>query len=223
MSITAGQIRAASALLKWKQRHLAEASGLPPDTVHRAETGLSAPQRTTLDALRATFEQHGIEFLDNEGVRRRPEGVDILSGHSGLCRLHDLMDEDLNMHGGQVLISGVDEKVWAQHLGAYDVVATSRRAEIVERRKDIQMKCLVREGDPLSDAVTYCEYRATPEEFWNPVPFCVWGSNLAIIVFQADPAPRIWLHRSAIIAASFRGLFMSQWKQARPTTQSRPV
>jgi transcriptional regulator with XRE-family HTH domain len=71
--ITSELIRAARALIRWEQRHLAEASSVSLPTVKRLESkpgGLSA-HASTVSALVRALEAAGVEFTNGErpGVR----------------------------------------------------------------------------------------------------------------------------------------------------------
>jgi transcriptional regulator with XRE-family HTH domain len=72
--ITAAQLRAARAFLRWSARQLAKKSGVSHSAIARAEKveGSVHLQAHNLNAVRATFEEHGIEFLDANGVRHIP-------------------------------------------------------------------------------------------------------------------------------------------------------
>jgi transcriptional regulator with XRE-family HTH domain len=64
----AAQIRAARALLGWRQEELAKASRIGTATIQRIERSVG-PIRgyvSTLMRIQASFEQAGIRFLDNE-------------------------------------------------------------------------------------------------------------------------------------------------------------
>lgn len=62
--ITAAQIRAARALLNWKQTDLASASGVSEMSVKNLERGQTDPRVSTLRAIEEAFERAGIEFID---------------------------------------------------------------------------------------------------------------------------------------------------------------
>lgn len=67
--ITPAQIRAARALLGWKQVDLAKASGLSEMTVKNLEKPGSDPRASTLNAVQTAFEAAGVIFLE-PGVHR---------------------------------------------------------------------------------------------------------------------------------------------------------
>jgi len=62
-------IRAARALLRWEQRHLAEASSISLPTIKRLESkpGKLAAHASTLVALKRALELGGVEFIDENG------------------------------------------------------------------------------------------------------------------------------------------------------------
>jgi hypothetical protein len=73
--LTSEMIRAARALLRWEQRHLAEASSVSLPTIKRLESrpGPLVAYTSTVAALRRALEVAGIEFINGNqpGVRLR--------------------------------------------------------------------------------------------------------------------------------------------------------
>lgn len=67
--ITPAQIRAARALIGWKQTDLATASGISEMSVKNIERGVTDPRASTLQAMQTALEQAGVVFLD-AGVNR---------------------------------------------------------------------------------------------------------------------------------------------------------
>jgi len=74
--ITSEVIRAGRMLVRWDQKHLAEAAGVSHVTVRRLEAkpGPLMAEKPTIAKLRAALESAGVEFLaENDGgagVRR---------------------------------------------------------------------------------------------------------------------------------------------------------
>ena len=73
-AITGAQIRAARAFLNWSVRDLSERCGVSESAISRAEKidGVPGMQNRNLEAVRAAFEIHCIEFLEGAGLRMRP-------------------------------------------------------------------------------------------------------------------------------------------------------
>jgi transcriptional regulator with XRE-family HTH domain len=74
--ITASQVRAAKALLRWSGEDLAQKSGISLSTIRRVESSESVPEGQNLKtilAIRDALESAGVEFIgtpdDRPGVR----------------------------------------------------------------------------------------------------------------------------------------------------------
>ena len=67
MEINTVQVRAARALLDWKQTDLAAAAGIALPTVKRYETGARTPIPVLLAAIRRALEDAGVEFIPAKG------------------------------------------------------------------------------------------------------------------------------------------------------------
>jgi transcriptional regulator with XRE-family HTH domain len=73
--ITAAQIRAARALIGWKQTDLAAKSGVSEISIKNIERGHTDPRSSTLGALQAAFDKAGIVFLEAGDTRDGGPGV----------------------------------------------------------------------------------------------------------------------------------------------------
>jgi len=71
--ISGAQLRAARALLKWSVHELSDQCRVSRSAIARGEKvdGVLSMQARNLDAIRRVFEEHGIEFLELDGVRLR--------------------------------------------------------------------------------------------------------------------------------------------------------
>ena len=65
--LTPAQCRAARGLLDWSQQDLASGAGVGIVTVRQIEAGATESRRATLVVVRQTFEQAGVEFIDENG------------------------------------------------------------------------------------------------------------------------------------------------------------
>ena len=77
--ITSGQIRAARALIGWKQTDLATSSGVAEISIKNIERGATDPRASTLAAIQAAFEKAGVVFLDPGDTRDGGPGVRLIS------------------------------------------------------------------------------------------------------------------------------------------------
>lgn len=73
--ITPAQIRAARALLGWKQTDLADASRVSEISIKNIERGATDPRASTLGAIQTAFDKAGVIFLEPGDVRDGGAGV----------------------------------------------------------------------------------------------------------------------------------------------------
>ncbi len=211
--ITGRQIRAARALLDWDSVMLAEKAGLTRQTISRIESDIVQPQEATLARLMVAFGQSGIEFIENSGVRLKPQSVEVLSDTSGFTRFYEYVYEEISKFGGMVCVSGVDEKLFSKYR-LNPEVHRERMRELCARRQDITMRILVEEGDYNFVATSYASYRWQEKKYFSKASFYVFGSSLALISFDSQPPPLIILIKSAAFADAYRNAFDIAWNNA---------
>jgi predicted transcriptional regulator len=73
--ITPAQIRAARALIGWKQSDLAAASSISVISIKNIERGATDPRSSTLAAIQDAFTKAGVVFLDPGDTRDGGPGV----------------------------------------------------------------------------------------------------------------------------------------------------
>lgn len=66
-AISAGQCKAARALLDWKQTDLMKAAKVSEKTLVSFERGDTTPYKATLDKIRRALEKGGVEFIAENG------------------------------------------------------------------------------------------------------------------------------------------------------------
>lgn len=75
--ITPAQIRAARALLSWKQTDLAERAGVSEMSVKNIEREATDPRASTLRAIQSALEEGGVQFLDGHYTGEGGPGVRV--------------------------------------------------------------------------------------------------------------------------------------------------
>lgn len=207
------QIRAARALLNWSQSDLAKASGVATSSIKNIENEITVARRDTIDDITKAFEENGIEFGTDGGVRpRRPEAK-ILTGKKGFREFYDLVYSAMQK-GGEILISGVEENKISHLLGEYADFHRKRMGDIKER---VNVKCLLKEGDTDFAASTYCEYRWTKKEYVESTLFYVFNFHVALITFLEDDDVYIIIFDIPKLADFYKVLFKKLWDEANET------
>jgi transcriptional regulator with XRE-family HTH domain len=213
--INGRQIRAARGLLKWSGSLLAEKSGLTRETINKIEDEAVQPREGTLRDIFHVFDENGVEFLDNSGVRLKPQSIEVLSGLDGFDRFYEIQYADMLSNGGFIHACGVDEKLF-KHYGYRNVDHhLVRMTEMCKSRGiDHCMQILIREGDTNYVADGYAQYRWLSSENFSSTCFYVFNKYLALISFTAVPTPYVILIKSEAFADAYRQQFMKLWDTA---------
>lgn len=210
--ITRQQIKAARAMLDWSQKALAEkCSGVSEPTIKLIEAGKVKSTEGTLNALRRTFEDYGLEFLPQNGVRMRDDLLHILEARDTddnvYVRLLDDIYHTVNGRYGEVLFSFVD-----QSLSPPAVVDR----QLLIRKAGTTMRFLIRHGDsflryPLD------EYRCLPKGSYLNNSAVVYGDKVAYVINRLD---KIIIIRDPEVAEIKRMEFNLIWQMSEKPEKS---
>lgn len=214
--ITGKQIRAARIFLEWDAEDLASYADVNRETVFNIERGTVQPRPGTIDKIIKAFSDHRVEFLEDQGVRFTPEGVDVLNGQQGLIKFLDKIYSYLDAHGGELAATGIDEKQWIAAYGEENSRKHfTRMNALCKRRKDITIRSLTKEGFYPDESSSYTKYRWIDKKRFGTVPFYLCGDLLGIIVFKSNPSPKIILIQSSEVAAAYKQQFDDLWEAAK--------
>lgn len=218
--ISAAQIRAARSILDWSQEALAHATNLSIATIRNLELGHISPRHTTTHIIRATLENAGLEFIEPEGVRRRPEEITIYLGRDGIINFFDDVYQTVSRKGGEVVMVYASEDPFCEALGEYDEVYLKRMESIKDK---VTVKCILTENTENLCSASYSSYRTISKRYIDSVPFYIYDDKYAIILFEANPSPKIIVIQSRLIANAFRRQFHSMWEKATPLNSAVPL
>lgn len=212
MTVSREQIKAARAMLDWSQKVLAErCPDVSEPTIKLLESGRVNSTETTLNALRQTLEEAGIEFLPQNGVRFRNDLLTVVEprheNDNVYLRLMDDVYHTIKARAGEVLFSYVD-----QSLSPPDVVDR----QMMIRKAGGAMRFLVRNGDtflryPLD------EYRYLPKGLYINNSTVIYGSKIAFLI--NNPYSAIVIN-DPNIAEIQRMQFNLIWNAGEAPTQS---
>jgi transcriptional regulator with XRE-family HTH domain len=208
MPITTAQIRGARGVLNWSQNDLSARTGISATSIGSIENGITSARESTLIAFKKAFEDAGIEFFGNDGIRKKSFNVDILKGVEGFKSFSNDVRQISQQDDRDILQAYVDDKKFAKFL---ENEAVSHVVKL-EKTKKKNFKIIQKEGDTYFPAREYAEYRWIPEEQFIAVPFVVYGDKFAIILF--DPEPTIIVMNYPILAQAYRMQFKLLWEVA---------
>ena len=209
--ITSYQIKAARVLIDWSQNDLAEAIDVSLPTLRNIEKGGDA-KLDTLKKIKSVLELHGIEFLDNDGLKRRSTVLRTFEGQEGYWKFYDDVYETVKKSGGEILVSNVDEREFDKWLGERWEIQKNRMLDL-SGEQDFSIRILVKEGDRHFTVPEYAEYKWTPQDRFSEIPFYVYGNKLAIILFEPENVS-ISIIDNPKIAEAYKKQFNVMWDQA---------
>jgi transcriptional regulator with XRE-family HTH domain len=210
---TGKQIRAARVLAEWDAEDLAAKTKLTRETIFNIERGVFRPRPATLEKIVKAFSDIGIEFIENEGVRRRPEGVEIFEGAERFDDFYDFLYEHLKRYGGEVCLSISNQSLLAKYRKDpkvhYDRMKALFASGIIK-----PFRILASESEYFHRPM-YSVFKVQPEGNISPTGFWAFGDCLALISFVHSPAPYVVVLRSAPLAAAYRQAFDIAWAVAK--------
>lgn len=215
--ISAQQARAGRALLNWSQKDLSRESGISLNAINNFEREIVTPRRDTLDSLRRTLEQAGLEFIGETGVNRIQERLDVeVVATEGIAKtLTDDICAALRGGVGNLYMNGVD-------LGAFPPgeVGEFLRIESSARSETLQRCVLLPYGD-FNFLSREPVYRWASREGVGEVAFITYGQTLVLLMWE--PTPRAIIIRNRAVAETFRKQFEIRWAGARPPSPEQHV
>lgn len=207
--ITGRQMRAARALLEWTVEDLARNAGLNRDTVFNIEKGLVQPQEKTFAKLVNVFDRHGVEFLDEEGVRIRKHQVRVYSGKIGYRQFLDHIYDTLKDTGGKIRQFNASDGVYLAYGDDYVETHLKRMQKI----SDLDARVLNIEGDDDFSA-PYCVYRWLEKSNKILAPYYVYGDFLAMPMYNSDNNVDVISIHSKLLTERYVDQFALFWDKA---------
>ena len=208
--LTIEQCRGARGLLGWTQQDLADASGLSKTAINNFVKGHSDIKAESLRAIRMAFESAEIEFLEQDGLRKKSEDVRILKGPNAMSDMMDDIGQTMAMSGGEILIGNVDNTLSSQ-------ISTQKLFDHIELLKTnkIRERVLCIEGTKnVLSPNDECRWVPKDETEGRMVTF-IYGTKIA---FQLLDNAMIVIINSAEAQQAETRRFEQLWQNATPPT-----
>ena len=203
--IDAYQIRSARAFLKWSRDELCKLCNISVPTLRSIEDGKPAREKT-LSKIKDVLEKQGLEFLPQSGLRKKIDVVSIYEGNDYIDRFLDNVYETAMRHGGEIIVSNVDEKKFIEDRTPEAINRHSNRMLALD---NVSFKVLIGENDVNPNAEDYIDYRRLPDTYFSSVPFYIYGTKLAVMLWTQK---RIIVIDDPDLASSYRKQFDALWQ-----------
>ena len=196
-------------LVEWEAETLAKLAGLSRNAILQIERGEFRARPSTSEKITRVFADAGIEFIENEGIRRRPEGIEIFEGHERFHAFTDYVYQYLKDNGGDVCVSASDERLFNKYRKEPEQYRRNMKT-LVEGGK-VRVRILADESNFNS---VFADMRKLKSQSAAPTSFYAFGLNLALISFAHQSPPYVVLFRNSPFAAAFRQSFEAAWDAA---------
>ncbi len=210
--ITPTQMRAARAMLDVSQGHVAEYLGIAANTLSKIESGQSDASASRVNDIQRFYEREGIEFTENEGVKKNTNVIVKYEGQQGIREFFDDVYNEacngcqINLFNGapDLLIKWLGEDFYKMHSERMD-----------EHRDKVNFNIVVKEGERNFIAGGFAEYRTFPKEMVNDKTIYIYADKVGFFTFEEENVS-IRVFDSAELASSMNVLFEIAWdKMAR--------
>jgi len=187
---TIEQIRAARALIGWSQGELADRSGLSQTGIARIENGTNHPNSSTVDKIIKAFDTHDIEFIGENGVKKRNNEIKKFHGKNGLMEFMNDVYNSAKKTDRKLSFYNVKPGNWIDVLGEewwYSHV--ERMAQQLEKE---DTRILIPEGNRNFISSGYATYRWFTNKYQLNVnrTMYIYDGKLSFVTFM-DTAEQV--------------------------------
>jgi transcriptional regulator with XRE-family HTH domain len=214
---TGKQYRAGRVLADWDAGKLAKLARMSRNALLQIERGEFRPRPSTQEKLLRVFDDVGIEFIDNEGVRRRPQGIETFEGHERFHVFTDYVYQYLVDNGGEVCISVGDERLFLKYRKDLEQYRSNMKSLVDSGR--VHVRILAEESQFNS---VFAEMRKLKSHSAAPTSFYAFGQNLALVSFLHSTPPYVVLFRNSPFVSAFRQSFDAAWEHAEVKVSRAP-
>ncbi|MGE3770977.1 MAG: helix-turn-helix domain-containing protein [Bdellovibrionales bacterium] len=208
--IEAKQIRAARGLLDWTREDLAKASGVSTPALGQIETENRTARSGSLDKIKAAFENAGVVFTDNSGVKLKSDLVTIYEGTEGVREFFDNVYAVVSTQTPLILVGGGFQQDFFDNMDKEYLEFHKKRLEAIPGFEIRTIKpASLKDEKPLD----YVKFRVLPDHMFSRLPFYLYHNNLGVIRWK--PTPRIVVIRDQQVAEAYHHQFDLIWKVAK--------
>lgn len=218
---TGKQLRAARALAEWTIGDLAEKSGLNLTSLAQIEREDSIPRKETVHKILDALAERGIEFTEHQGVRLKPEGMEVLEGSTGIKHFLDSAYAFAERTGGTIRQNGIEDVTFFAKAKDVTDMHVKRMSLLRTKEPNLVVRVLTSHGVYDQQCPEYAVYKWLPLKSPSAVPFYTFGKTVGLFAVGDRSVPRIYVISSQIIAHSYNAQFDSAWDMAETPVDPR--
>lgn len=215
MHISRIQISAAMSLLDMTQANLAEATGISKPTISNflKPSSVWETKESTKHKIVGFLSTRGIEFIENDGVKKRTNEVRKLNGKDAMSDFLDdvyqmIVDTGTPYKPTQLFMYNVKQTNWTKWMGKERWENHCQR--MTARKECIDCRTMLKEGDNYFPSAAWTDYKWFPEEIFSDKTFYSYGSKLAFLQFF-DHDMEVIIMDNADFTEGYNNLFLIAW------------
>lgn len=207
--------RAARALLNLNQADLARLANVSLSAIKGYEKNTGETRDRTIAALRATFENAGVEFLPHGGLRLIDDSIQSyrFSGKDCIQAHNELIYATLRKQGGEILTCSPDDRFWTSPL-AFKANTTFKAWR---QKLDIRGKTITSTGNTVFNEPRH-QYRFLPREMVGTITYVIYAKRISFILWRQR---KVFVLQNGLIADTFRRQFEYLWALGKPSPALR--
>lgn len=204
--IAAGQIRAARGMLDWSREELAREADLSPNTIRKLEEG-NVSLKKTMEAVRRAFENAGILFTEEEGIRRERMDVKVLKGAESCDAFFETLFDIAKRKGGEIIGAFKTQEMMIKALG----IPNNDHMERLEKLKNhAGIRCVLADEKESNKKLSQCRTRVVPG-YCVGHSYFVYGNRYAIVQRKGSEAFQYIIQNDVEQACHYREHFEELW------------
>lgn len=213
MIITAAQIRAARGLLGWKPKELAYKAGLSDRTIRNIESGVIKPHGVTAVKIYNAFENAGVVFSAEGGIRPTMPEVKPIEGEECIDFLFDDLLSSVARGREDIIGTFASQEAILQAFGL-------KRQDAETRLKQLGKHVLAKWGLPDSDKAPrhtgIGEIRTLSKYCIPPGGRIIYGNKFITLQNIGQSDRRIIVVKDPNVASTMKSYFYELWNIAVP-------
>lgn len=211
--VSSDQIKGARAMLGWTREELADASGLSHNTIRNLEMGFISPRGKTLEQLCQAVEEAGLEFTEDEGIRRLRPDIKIIKGSNSSDEFFDTMLRAAKIKGSEIVGIIRSQNMLLQALGVQNNNDLERVKNLLAHAS---IRCLFAENTETPLSLSNYQFRMVPKYCNQGTPFFVYGNSFALLQPNCEATFQFVVFNDINLALGNKEHFNTAWDIASP-------
>ena len=212
IKVSRQSFKAARVLLELDQKDVEAVTGISCQRISQYERGTIGIGKKAYQTFLSFYDARGIEFLDHDGIRRKPERDYLrLNGRVGFRVFMDDVYQTARDEGGRIEIINGPPDLFIKWLGEQWYHNHANRMEAIKDK--ITMRILTGEDQTNLIARGFALYKTVPKDKFNTQTIYIFGKKVGLFTFTEKDVV-IDVFRQKDLVDTFHWLFDLVWGES---------